>query len=150
VVTISAYKDSITLNKYKKTMSECIKLYYPNIDSRDLSNAIDYSIKKRYKEHPASINNSYTHKEVNTTLLNIADYINKREPITTAFGTMFKHHADEPNPLADVVQSFLDLRSEHKKTMFKYPKGSEEFEHYNLMQQLDKIDANGYTVRFSI
>ena len=80
---------------------------------------------------------------VSTTLLQLADYINSREPIVTSFGTMFSKHGTVPNPLAIVVQQFLDARSIHKKQMFKYPKGSEMFEKYNLLQSLDKIDVNG-------
>lgn len=131
------------LQKYDETMKQCLRLYYPKISDADLDAIINYSINKRYTEHKASLINSYTHKQADSTLLLLADYIRKREPITTAYGTMFKHHADEPNPLATVVNSFLDLRGIHKKEMFKYPKGSEEFAKYNLLQQLDKIDANG-------
>ncbi len=54
------------------------------------------------------------------TLLQIADYIRTREPIVTAQGTMFRKHGEVPNPLADTIQSFLDLRNIHKKEMFKY------------------------------
>jgi hypothetical protein len=135
--------EHLAFQKYDETMKECIRLYYPNISETDLSECINYSINKRYVEHKATLNNSYTHKKADTTLLAVADYIRKREPITTAYGTMFKHHGDEPNPLADVVNSFLELRGIHKKEMFKYPKGSEDFEKYNLLQSLDKIDANG-------
>ena len=56
---------------------------------------------------------------------------------------MFKRHGDVPNPMGRVIQSFLDLRKSHKKEMFKYPKGSEMFERFNLLQALDKIDVNG-------
>ena len=136
-------EQSPTLSKYKNAMGQCLKLYYPNMSNTDISNLIDYSINKRYKSHNAVLKNSYTHKEVESTLLQISDYIAKREPIITAYGTLFKHHADEPNPLAHVVNSFLELRGIHKKQMFTFPKGSEMFERYNLMQQLDKIDANG-------
>jgi hypothetical protein len=136
-------RNSPTINEYKKTMSECIRLYYPNIDPVELDMAINRSIKKRYDERPASIENSYTHKVARSTLLDIADYINSREPIVTAFGTMFRKHGEVPNPMAKVIQQFLDLRKDHKKQMFKYPKGSEMFEKYNLLQSLDKIDANG-------
>ena len=132
-------------------MKECISLYYPNMNEKDLDDIIDYSINKRYREESAVLNNSYTNKKANTTLLQMVDYILDRQPITTAFGTMFSRHGTVPNPMANVVQEFLDNRSVHKKEMFKYPKGSEMYERYNLLQSLDKIDTNGiYGKKFAV
>ena len=136
-------------------------LYYPESSPEVLDAAIDYSIEKRIQNANTVLYNSYRRRRVierdengneikvyknaeqNLTLQQISDYILSREPIVTAFGTMFKHHGTVPNPLAIVVQSFLDNRTTHKKQMFQYPKGSEDFEKYNLLQALDKIDANG-------
>jgi hypothetical protein len=134
--------NSATLSKYKDTMIDCLRLYYP-MSKEELAPIVDYSISKRYKEYPCEIDNNYTKTKSNTNLLLLADYINSREPIVTSFGTMFRKHEEVPNPLAVVIQQFLDARSIHKKEMFKYPKGSELFERFNLYQQLDKIDCNG-------
>lgn len=133
--------NSVTLNKYKETLMEVVQLY-TNVSKEELSPIIDYSISKRYREYPCEIENNYTKSIVNTNLLKLADYINSREPIVTSFGTMFKKHGTVKNPLASVVQGFLDTRKVYKKEMFKYPKGSEDFERYNLLQALAKIDAN--------
>lgn len=135
--------ESPTIKQYKNKMCHFTKMLYPSMDERDIDAALNYSIQKRYHETPVQVDNSYTHKVTDSTLLAISDYITQREPIVTAFGTMFKKHAEVPNPMAVVVQSFLDNRSKHKKMMFKYPRGSEQFEKYNLLQSLDKIDTNG-------
>ena len=146
--------DSPTINRYRHTIRDCMHLYYPNISDTDLDKAISHSIKKRFRDtKEVRITNSYKRyrdendkykdAEQNTTLIKLSDYILSREPIVTPYGTMFKHHGTEPNPLMEVVQSFLDLRTTHKKKMFTFPKGSEDFEKYNLLQLLDKIDANG-------
>ena len=132
-----------TIKAYKNTMKQCMKLYLPEIDSCEMDKILDFSIKKRYKKHNATIDNSYTKKQANMTLLEISDYIMSREPIATAHGTLFRKHGEVPNPMAKVIQSFMDLRDIHKGQMKQYPKGSEYFEKYNLAQQLDKIDNNG-------
>lgn len=128
--------ESPTLVKYKDTMKRCIMMYYPQMDPRELDPILDYSINKRFKNTDVKIENSYTKKNANMTLLAVSDYIASREPIVTAFGTMFRKKGEVPNPMGQVVQSFLDMRSKHKKIMFKYPKGSEDFEKYNLLQSL--------------
>src|SRR5574344_765342 len=133
---------SPTIKEYKQALTELMQLYTP-MSKEELSPIIDYSMNKRYYQSQAIVSNSYTNKESNLTLLKLADYINSRQPIVTAHGTMFMKHADCPNPMAQVIQQFLDKRGEDKKMMFKFPKGSEEFEKYNLLQSLDKIDANG-------
>ena len=145
--------ESPTLMKYKETMRQCMSLYYPEVPLSDIDSAIDYSIMKRMTDSPAGLTNSYKgyrnaegvyqDAKQELTLRKLSDYILSRQPIVTAFGTMFQHHGQVPNPLVEVVQSFLDNRTKHKKQMFQYPKGSEEFEKYNLLQQLDKIDSNG-------
>lgn len=138
---------SPTIKSYKDKMSRLLYLYNPNIDLSELNNIIDYSINKRLYNAPAGISNSYKryidpetkqYKDLfhEFTLLQIADYIKQREPIVTAHGVLFRKHAEVPNPLADTIQSFLDLRGIHKKEMFKYLKGSETFEKYNLLQSL--------------
>lgn len=159
---------SPTLMRYKDTLNKCLKLYYPNASNRDVNNAIDYSINKRIYNANAKISNSYKRYKVtktdergnqyqeyveptqNISLLKLADYIISREPIVTAFGTMFKHHGTVPNPLMDVVQSFLDNRTKHKKQMFQYPKGSEFFEKYNLLQSLTRMSRDLWIVSFTV
>ena len=155
-------EDSPTLEKYKTDIKRYLHLYFPNATDNQLNDAIDYSIKKRMYNSKAKLSNSYKRYKVkvrdpqtgndayvyqnleqDVTLQQISDYIISRQPIVTAFGTMFTHHGVIPNPLCAVVQSFLDNRTKHKNQMFEYPKGSEDFEKYNLMQLLDKIDSNG-------
>ena len=138
--------NSPTISKYMDTMIRIMRLYYPDIPEIEMEKILDYSIDKRYQKTVANVSNNYMKRQKDMTLLQIADYIAQREPIVTAYGTMFKNHANSVNPMATVVQSFLDQRSQYKKQMFKYPKGSELFERYNLLQQLSKIDSNGMLV----
>lgn len=142
-MVIDMINNSQTLLEYKREMKKAVRLYCPNINEMDLERSLDYSINKRYKEFDISIENNYTDQTVDMTILEICDYIKKREPILTSYGVMFKKHAEAPNPLGKVIQSFLDNRGINKKKMFTFPKGSDDFEKYNLLQQLDKIDANG-------
>lgn len=131
------------LKEYKDTTKRILRYSFPNMSEEDFDDAINYSINKRYKEAPAIIHNNYTNKKVQMTLLEIANYIMSREPILTGYGVMFKKHAESNNPLAKVIQQFLDNRGIHKAEMFTYEKGSEDYERLNLVQLLDKIDANG-------
>lgn len=140
---VSRLKKSPNVALYKDKMTQCVNLIYPEMNPIDLDHILDDAIVRRYKESPAYIDNSYTHKQKRGTLLDIADYIEKRRPIKTAFGTLFEQHEHVPNPLAKVVDQFLQERKIYKKKMFKYPKGSEMYEKYNLLQQLSKIDVNG-------
>ncbi len=128
--------ESPSIIQYKQAMMNCLSLYYPESNLSMLEPAIDYSISKRFKDTNCTINNSYTKRSSNMTLLKLTDYIISREPIVTSMGTMFRHHGEVPNPTIEVVKSFLSNRKKHKKIMFSYPKGSEEFEKYNLLQLL--------------
>ena len=137
-----------SLQKYRDTMTRIIKSMHPEMAMQDIQAAVDYSVTKRFKNFDLIVQNNYTNKALEMTALEMLDYINRRQPIITSYGCMFKRHEDVPNPMAKVIQSFLDLRKKHKKEMFKYPKGSEMFERYNLLQGLDKI-APSWAVRLA-
>lgn len=128
-------------DKYKDAMRQAVKMYYKDMDIDIIDKAIDYSINKRYIEHKASIDNNYTHRSKDTTLLELCDYINSKKPILTSYGVLFQRHGDVLNPLLNVIQSFLDNRGIHKKEMLKYPRNSEMYEKFNILQILDKVDA---------
>lgn len=136
-------KESMTIDKYKDKMKQHLKLYFPDFDANVFDEALDYSVNKRYKNEEIVIHNNYKNKDIHgLTILKLCDYIEKRKPIVTSYGTMFMRHGETPNPMGEVIQMFLDERGIYKNEMFKYPKGSENFERYNLLQQLAKIDAN--------
>ena len=148
-------RDHPILIEYRDTMTRIISSAHPRMNKDDIEKAVEYSIQKRFKNFDLNIQNKYKNKNVQMTMLEMLDYIKKREPIITSYGTMFKKHEQVPNPMAKVIQSFLDLRKKHKKEMFKYPKGSEMFESFNLLQQLDwqhspsiykYIDENGVKI----
>ena len=124
-------------------MKRLLLSYDSNMTEADAKNIVDYSVKKRFTDFDAYLRNNYIKKNIDLSGAEILEYITKKETILTSYGVLFKTHANSQNPMISVIQNFAKLRKMHKKEMFKYPKGSEQFERYNLLQQLDKIDMNG-------
>ena len=139
---ITQIVNSQTVDVYKNEMLDALKLSFPGLTESDLREAIDYSIVKRGRDSKAYLDNNYKKIKENRTLFEITDYIIQREPIITVSGVMFKKHGSCPNPFVRLIQEFLEQRGIYKKTMFKYPKGSEEFEKYNILQLSEKVSSN--------
>lgn len=135
--------EPLIINKYKEATIPLLEKSFPNLNWMELEEGVDYSVKNRLKDWDCVIDNNYLMQQKQMTGLQLTDYIISREPIITAYGVMFKKHVEAINPLSLMISGFLDDRVKEKKEMFKYPKGSEDFEKHNLMQQLYKIDANG-------
>lgn len=136
--------ESITIEEYKNQMTRILKITYPQLGINEIRQAVDYSVQKRYKQYNVSLFNNYKNREVkDITLLQLADTIKTKKPIISSYGVLFQRHKKDSNSsLYNLLESFIKNRDKNKATMFKYPKGSEEFDHYNRMQNLDKLDAN--------
>lgn len=132
------------LERYREEMTRAVKRLHPQVNNTEMRKAIEYSIRKRYKEHRCVLDNNYTKKQVETTLLAMADYIDSKEPICTAYGVLFRKHGEVPNPLIELIESFMNGRDQYKKQMFKYldQRDYDNAAKYNLFQLLAKRDAN--------
>lgn len=131
------------VQEYKSVMIENLASSFPGLNIDELDSAITWAIINRHNIHPVKLDNNYTKQTINGTVLDILRYIEKLEPIITSSGVLFKKHKEADNPLSKMIMGFLEQRSFYKKEMFKYPKGSSEFEKYNLLQLLEKLNANG-------
>ena len=69
------------IQEYKKVAIEMLQYSFPGITREQCEIAVDYSIIKRCKDTPVTVNNNYKNKEAKTTLMDMADYILSREPI---------------------------------------------------------------------
>ena len=130
---------------YEDEMVRLVHSYLPHMTHDDIRRAVQYSMSKRYKETKCKIDNNYTKTQTTSTLLEMANWINEREPICTAYGVMFKkHNLKKPNPLTELVRSFMEGRDIDKAKMFEYLEAHDYVNaaKYNLMQLLDKRDAN--------
>ncbi len=135
-------KNSPTINHYKDVALRMSSISRGDLPFNILNDAIDYSIQKRFKDNQVQIENNYKKKVVDLTLLDTCDYIENKKPILAASGVMFQRHENSVNLIYKVIEEFLDSRSIAKNTMFKYPKGTEEFQYWNLQQLLEKRNAN--------
>lgn len=135
-------KASPTIQFYKDIALRMACINRNDVPFNVLSNAIDYSIQKRFKDSQVEIDNNYKKKIVPMTLLDTCDYIENKKPIIAASGVLFQRHENSTNLLYKVIDDFIENRKVAKKTMFKYPKGSDEFVYWNLQQLLAKRDVN--------
>ena len=143
IKSIEPHKEHVLMN-YKEVVLDMLRFQFPLLSRQEIEMAVEWSIGKRMKDHPVKIDNNYKKQTVDSTILQLTEYIMERNPIITSYGVMFKRHGEIPNPIYSLVDGFIQARDKDKKEMFKYPKGSELFERYNLLQLLDKIDVNGY------
>ena len=133
---------SDTTDIYRREVLEALRLTFPGLLESELVEAVNYSIMKRGSDTPVILDNNYKKVKEQTTLWQVTDYIMSREPIITVSGVMFKKHGSVPNPFVMLIQEFLKQRGYYKDQMFMYPKGSEDFEKFNILQLSEKQSGN--------
>lgn len=129
---------------YEKEATELVHMLYPHIPKRDLRLAIRNSMGQRYKEVKCKIDNNYLNVTSEMTAIQLANWINEKEPICTSYGTMFKKHGKKPHPLIDMIRSFTDDRDAYKKKMFEYLEAHDyaNVAKFNLLQWMTKRSNN--------
>lgn len=135
-------EQSSTINHYKNVAMRMTSINRSDLPYNVLNDAINYSIQKRFKDNQVQIENNYKKKIVNMSLLDTCDYIDNKKPIISASGVLFQRHENSVNLIYMVIDDFLKSRDIAKGTMFKYPKGTEEFIYWNLQQLLEKRNVN--------
>lgn len=132
------------ISKYIDSNMKSLKMVFPLLTEEEILEAVHYSIEKRIKDPKVVLHNSYKNRELDSSLLSIGDYIMKTKPIITSYGTMFKRHEEIDNPMSKVFKKFMDSRKINKKLKFEYERKQdwEKAKYYDLLQLLDKLDAN--------
>lgn len=134
--------ESIAMAKYKEVLKRNMKLVLPELGDGELERAIQWSMDRRFKDHDITIDNNYRDEKYHLTLSELVNFINANKPILTSYGCLFTSHGETANPLYQMIQEFADRRNRFKKKMLEYPKGSEEYNRYNLNQLVAKVDTN--------
>lgn len=129
-------------SKYKESLKRNMKILMPELGDSELDRAIDWSMNRRIRDHQVEIDDNYHNQRTNINLIKLYEYIQERKPILTSYGCLFTQHGERPNPLYEMIQEFADRRNNFKKKMLQYPKGSEEYNRYNLNQLVAKVDTN--------
>lgn len=135
---------NLFVKEYKKEALDMLHLSFPQLTHQELEYIVDKSITENITDHPVTVDNSYKNIQVQSTLLEMANYIMDKQPIITSRGVMFMRHGTVPNPIYNMIDGFITGRDKVKDKMFTYPKGSSEFNKLNLAQLLHKLDANAY------
>ena len=127
---------------YKEIAKRNLSKVFPTLSEDEILTALDMIVDKRYIKKDCTLNNNYTEEFVETDIAQMSNYIINKSPIMVANGCLFKQYEKELTPMYQLITSFTDNRSKFKKEMFKYEKGSEKFNKYNMLQLLAKRDNN--------
>ena len=132
------------IKQYKDIMTESLQSSFPRLNPKEIDAAVLWAIENNHKIPKAELNNNYTKKSANGTLLDVLEYIERLEPIITSSGVLYKKHKEIDNPLSRMVQEFLKQRKVYKDEMKKHDKGTAMYARYNLLQQVEKVNARLY------
>lgn len=140
-------KNSPFLDKYRDDVIYAIKKIDPTITDDEILEATNELLQENLMNPEVILDNNYVGETKTATLLSTFDWIETRKPIIAGNGTFYKNQ-DEPggyNPIATMLNGFLDQRTAYKKEMFAIPDPtSRAYQMLDLSQGNEKILANSY------
>ena len=132
----------VLIDHYREDMYNILHRSLPLFQPFELEEAINYSINKRFQDHPVVIDNNYTKRKAEIELLDLANQLLEGKYIMTTSGVLFQKHGTVKNPFYNFIQYLVDKRDEAKSKMKQYDKGTEEYNKYNLQQLNYKVSCN--------
>lgn len=138
------FNDSLLATHWRNKVLEVTKRQFPEAKKKDVDRILQDIVLKNMRSSSAEIRNNYIHQSLNVDLSTVYTWIHAEKPILAGFGSFFKNQDKEINPVAVMLDNFLNLRKQIKGLLKVLPKGSYEYDKADRDQGNEKRNANSY------
>ena len=136
-------KENKFIKKYKKSMIKIMNRINPKWDKDVVEPVLDKMIDKNVRDPEVTLHNNYTNEMKQTKLLSVFDWALERKPIIAGNGTFYKNQHEAINPIARMLEGFLNKRKKIKKEMFAIEdESSYAYKNKDRNQGIQKRNAN--------
>ena len=144
-INIKVINDSSFIDLWKKEMISTIKQMHPDWKKKQINDVIDEMLIKQMRVPDVTLDNNYTGEQRDSNMLSVFDWAINRKPLIAGNGTFYKNQHEAMNPIAKMLNGFLNERKSIKKEMFKVKdKTSDLYKDLDRAQLNVKILVNSY------
>lgn len=130
------------VEKYRETVCRVYMASHPTVSRDKVMSIISDTLNKTFKDIPCQMHNDIKHERINTTVKNVLEWVDTRQPIISGSGAFFKQHDEYLAPAGIMLQQLMKDRSAVKNEMWNYDKRSPEYTNLNTQQLSIKVIMN--------
>ena len=133
------------MNPYHAYLNSIFEMYmqtHPDANPDKVKQHIQDLTDRHFKDIPCNLHNNITDERIDTTVCNVFDWIEQRQPIISGNATFFKQHEEQLAPIVVMLETLQKERKAVKKEMYKYDKKSVEYALLNTEQGSIKVIMN--------
>lgn len=133
---------STIVDRYEDTIFDLYVRTHPQVNRELLRSKIHEMIQNNLHDIPCQLHNNMTHETVESSMINVFDWIEHRNPIITGNGTFFMQHSEYLAPTVKMLETLKNNRNKRKKEMYTFQKGSPQYNNANVGQLNVKVAMN--------
>lgn len=130
------------VKEYQDRVASLYLQTHPNADPSRVKQLVDEITLRDFKDPRCKMDNNVYHETFDTTLTNVIEWIDQRQPIIAGNGTFFMQHEEYLSPTVVMLETLQKDRKVVKKEMFSFKKGTVEYKNRNLSQGNIKVIMN--------
>lgn len=130
------------VERYKDTVCRVYMATHPTVSRDKVKSILSDLMNQTFKDIPCQMHNDMKHERINTTMRNVLDWIDTRQPIISGSGAFFKQHEEYLAPAGVMLVQLMEDRSKVKNEMWNYDKHSSEYTNLNTQQLSIKVIMN--------
>ena len=123
-------------------MCKLLRTANPEIPKKDIMKFLDKVVERDLKNPQCYIDNNYLNKRMNTTLLEVTEWIHKTKPICAGYGVFFRNQNQVVSPLSTMILKFLALRKKYKSRLADFSQDSYDYAMFDMKQGSEKQNVN--------
>lgn len=130
------------VERYEQRICNMYLQTHTNVSPDKVKELVHKLTVEKLRNIPCKMHNNVTHEMIDTSVIDMFDWIDTHNPIITGNGTFFKQHAEYKSPEIDMLEFLQKDRDAKKADMYNYKKGSIEYTNRNVGQMNVKVVMN--------
>ena len=140
--------DNMFISDWKNECLGILSQMFPSLTDEQITQVLNDDVEENFKDPMSMLHNDYLDDGqgndiiMKQPLTTIYKFCKVNKPILAGNGTFFYNQDKYSSPIADLIDSRIAERKEAQRTRDTYPKASEQYVYYEIVQMERKVRVN--------